>query len=160
MGIRDELHSLLDQLPEDQLQPARAFLNGLLRPHLQRPEIGQALDRGREFRKQVEQRYRETRKPGTISGMSGGGGLSPKDDGTTYGRNAFHYWDDKALVHQTLQFFTSQELEMMERISCSANGETLTYEQELSSGGRTVRNRAEFPFMVRQNVVLDQGKID
>jgi hypothetical protein len=94
----------------------------------------------------VERRFQETRQSGTISVMTGGGSLFPKD-GETYGRNAFHYWDDKALVHQTLQFFAGQELEMMERMSRSDDGATLIYDQELSSGGRTVRNKVEFPFI-------------
>jgi hypothetical protein len=147
MAIRDDLHTLLDRLPEETLQPAHAFLNGLLRPHPRRPEVEQARDRGRAFRKLVERQFQEAGKPGTISGMIGGGSPFPQD-GETYGRNAFHYWDDKALVHQTLQFFAGQELEMMERISRSDAGTMLSYDQELSSGGRTLRNKAEFPFIV------------
>jgi hypothetical protein len=149
MGTRDEIRSLLDQLPEDKLQSALTVLNALLKPHPQPPEAGRARERGRRFRKLVEQQFHSTRKAGTISAMAGGGGLFPKD-GETYGRNAFHYRDDKALVHQTLQFFAGQELEIMERMSCSEDGTMLTYEQELSSGGRRLRNKAEFPFIVAE----------
>ena len=143
MDGRDDLHSLLDRLPEEMLQPIRLYLDSLLRPRMPRPEIERSRDRSREFRKLVERRFQETRKSGTISAMVGGGGLFPRDE-ETYGRNAFHYWDDKALVHQTLQFFAGQELEIMERISRTDDGATLIYDQELSSGGRTIRNKAEF----------------
>lgn len=149
MARRDDLHSLIDCLPEDKLQPAHALLDGLLRPHPLRSELERARHRGRDFRNLVQQRFKEGRTPGTISALVGGGSLFPKD-GETYGRNAFHYWDDKALVHQTLQFFAGQELEMMERIARSDDGTKLTYEQELSSGGRTLRNSAEFPFIVNK----------
>ena len=149
MSLRDDLRLLLDQLPEDKLQPTKAFLNGLLSPRMQHSEHERSRDRGREFRKRVEQRFKETRRPGTVSSMIGGGSLFPKD-GETYGRNAFHYWDDKALVHQTLQFFAGQELEIMERISRSEDGATLIYEQELHSGGRTVGDKFDFPFLASE----------
>jgi hypothetical protein len=149
MSARDDLHALLDQLPEEMLQPSQVFLESLLRPRPPRPEIERSRDRGRSFRKLVEQRFQETRKPGTISAIVGGGSLFPKD-GETYGRNAFHYWDGGALVHQTLQFFAGQELEIMERISRSEDGATLTYDQELSSGGRTLLHKAEFPFIAAE----------
>jgi hypothetical protein len=147
MTIRAEVQSLLDELPEDKLHTVRAFLDGLLRPHLLDAENLQVRNQAQKFRMLVEQRFRETHKPGTISAMTTGGSLFPKN-GESYGRNSFHYWDDKALVHQTLQFFAGQELEIMERFSRSDNGGKLVYEQETHSGGRTLRNRIEFPFIV------------
>ncbi len=62
------------------------------------------------------------------------------------GNHSFHYWDDKALVHQTLRIFGGQELEIMERTWRSEDGATLVYEQELSSGGLTKRHEERFPF--------------
>lgn len=149
MSIRDEVRSLLDELPEGKLRTVRAFLDGQLRPRPVRAEHLQVRDQAQKFRMLVEQRFQETRKPGTISAMTGGGSLFPRD-GETYGRNSFHYWDDKALVHQTLQFFAGQELEIMERFSRSDDGAKLVYEQETHSGGRTLRNRIEFPFISKK----------
>ncbi|MGA9978148.1 MAG: hypothetical protein WBQ08_05900 [Candidatus Sulfotelmatobacter sp.] len=146
MSIRDEVRALFDELPEDKLQTVRAYLNGLLRPHPLRAENLRSRDQAQKFQMLVEQRFNETRKPGTISFMLGGGSLFPKD-GESCGRHSFHYWDDKALVHQTLQFFAGQELEIMERFSRSDDGGTLVYEQEMHSGGRTLRNKIEFPFL-------------
>jgi hypothetical protein len=65
-----------------------------------------------------EQRFRETRKPGTIGAMGGGGSMG-MHEGTPFGRQGFSYWDEKALVHQTVQSFDGQELEIMERLSIS-----------------------------------------
>ena len=145
MAIRDELHSLLDQLPEDQLQNARPFLVGLLRPRAPSPEIEHARQLTQEYKKMVERRFRETRKPGTISALVGGGNVFPRE-GKAHSNHAFHYWDDKALVDQTLRVFEGQELESMERISLSDDRTTLVYEQELSSGGLTKRHEERFPF--------------
>jgi len=146
MATRDEVRALLDRLPEDKLDNANLFLNGLLRP---RPAPSAEIERARElthqYRRMVERKFRETRKPGTISSLFGGGSIFPKQ-GQGYGSHAFHYWDDKALVHQTLRIFEGQELEIMERISLSEDGSTLQYEQELSSGGLTRRRQEEFPF--------------
>jgi len=145
MAIRDEIHSLIDQLPEDQLQNVRPFLAGLLRPRAQSPEIEQARQLTHQYKKMVEQRFRETRKPGTISALVGGGSVFPKE-GRVSGDHSFHYWDDKALVHQTLRIFEGQELEIMERVSRSQDGATLVYEQELSSGGLTKRHDERISF--------------
>jgi len=145
MGIRDELHSLLDRLPEDQLQNARPFLAGLLRPRAPSPEIEHARQLTHEYKKMVERRFCETRRPGTISVLVGGGNMFPRE-GKEYGNHAFHYWDDKALVHQTLRVFEGQELEAMERISLSDDRTMLVYEQELSSGGLTKKHEERFPF--------------
>jgi hypothetical protein len=145
MAIRDELHSLLDELPEDKLQAARPFLAGLLRPRTPTPEAERAQQLTQQYKKMVEQRFRETRKPGTISTLFGGGSVFPRE-GKEYSNHAFHYWDDNALVHQLLRVFEGQELEIMERISRSEDGASLVYEQELSSGGLTKRHEERFPF--------------
>jgi len=55
MRNRDHLNSRPDQLPEEMLQPARVFLGSLLRPRTPQPEIERSRDRGRNFRKLVEQ---------------------------------------------------------------------------------------------------------
>jgi hypothetical protein len=65
--------------------------------------------------------------------------------GTPFGRQSFSYWDEKALVQQTLQSLDGQELEIMERLSISPDRTTLSWALELSSGGRTVNYTEEFP---------------
>jgi hypothetical protein len=100
--------------------------------------------RSLEYKERVEQRFRETRKSGTIGGMSGGGSMGVHD-GTPFGRHGFSYWDEKALVNQTVQSFDGQELEIMERLSISPDRRKLSCVLELSSGGRTVNYTEEFP---------------
>jgi hypothetical protein len=65
--------------------------------------------------------------------------------GTSFGRHPHHYWDEKALVQQTLQSFDGQEIELMERFSVSEDRTKLSCILELSSGGHTVRHEDEFP---------------
>jgi hypothetical protein len=123
----------------------RKLLAGLLRPRTPSPEIEHARQLTHQYKTMVEQRFRETRRPGTISTLVGGGSVFPRE-GKEYSNHAFHYWDDKALVHQTLRVFEGQELEVMERISLSAERGTLVHEQEISSGGLTKRHDERFPF--------------
>ncbi|HLO00694.1 MAG TPA: hypothetical protein VK208_19710, partial [Pyrinomonadaceae bacterium] len=58
----------------------------------------------------------------------------------------FHYWDDKALVYQTMRYFSGQQFEEMERLAVSEDGTQLLYEQEATSGGKTFRRQEAFPF--------------
>jgi hypothetical protein len=66
-------------------------------------------------------------------------------EGVPFGRQGFQYWDDKALVHQSLHSFDGQEIEIMERLSFSPDRAKFSCVLELSSGGRTVRHEKEFP---------------
>lgn len=100
--------------------------------------------RSQEYKERVEHRFHETRKPGTI-GVIGGGGSMGMHQGTPFGWQGFSYWDEKALVHQTLQSFDGQELEIMERLSISPDRTKLSCVLELSSGDRTVNYTEEFP---------------
>ena len=105
--------------------------------------------RGDEYRKVVEQRFRETRKPGTVGGGGGfgGGGFYGMHEGTPYGRHSFGYWDEKALVEQALQSFDCQDIEIMERFSLSPDRTKLLCRLELSSGGYAVQHSDEFPVL-------------
>jgi hypothetical protein len=125
MASRDDLKALIDQLPEPRLEMVRQMLERRVHPPPPRPEIENMQRRSREYKNLVEQRFRETRKPGTIGGMVGGGNMGTHE-GTPFGRRSFSYWDKKALVHQTLQSFDGQELEIMERLSISHDHKKLS----------------------------------
>ncbi len=146
MSTRNDLYALIDQIPENQFEYIRQMLNVIINPPPPRPEVQRLQERGREYRKLVEQRFREARKPGTVSGMGGGSGIALDKDGAAYGHHSFHYWDDKALVYQTMYQFAGHQLEIMQRLSIPEDKTKLLYEQELSCEGRTVRRTEEFPF--------------
>ena len=144
MATRDELKALIDQLPESQLQMVQTMLNHQINPPPPNLDIERMQERSRNYRTMVEQRFHETGKPGTIRSM-GGSGFSGMHESTSFGRHGFHYWDDKALVHQSLQSFDGEEIEVMERLSFSLDRATLICALELSSGGKTVRHEDAFP---------------
>lgn len=144
MASRDELKALIDQVPEPGLEAVRRMLEHHVNPPPPRPEIERMQRSSQNYKRAVEQRFRETRKPGTIGSM-GGGGISGMHEGTPFGRHGFQYWDDKALINQTLHSFDGQELEVMQQLSLSPDGTKLFCVLELSSGGRMVRHEEEFP---------------
>lgn len=146
MSARDDVHRIVDQLPDEKLEQVQMMLSAVLNPRPTPPQVAEMRERGQEWRRRVEERFRETRKPGTISGMGGGGGFSFDTERGSFGNHSFQYWDDKALVYQSLRFFYGQQVEQMERLAISENGSQLLYEQEIASGGRTLRREEAFPF--------------
>jgi hypothetical protein len=44
-----------------------------------------------------------------------------------------------------MHYFRGHELETMQRFALSADGTKLLYEEEIASGGKTVRRVEEFP---------------
>jgi hypothetical protein len=146
MSTREDIYRLVEQLPEDKFEHAERMLSFIINPPPTSPQLAELRKRGDEYKKRVEERYRETRKPGTISGMGGGGQFGFHPEHGSFGSHSFHYWDDKALVYQTMRHFSGQEVEQMERLSFSEDGKQLRYQQELSSGGHTVRHEETFPF--------------
>jgi hypothetical protein len=152
MVTREELKALIDQLPEPEIEMVRQMLEQLIHPPPpSRPEVERMRQRSRAYKNLVEQRFQETHRPATIGGMGGSGGgiggsgLFGEHEGTPFGRNEFHYWDDKALVHQSLANFDGQAIELMERLSLSPDRTKLHCSLEISSGGRTVNYTEEFP---------------
>ena len=144
MATRDELKTLIDHLPDSSLETVRVMLGHQIHPPAPRPETERMEQRSSQYREQVLKRFRETAKPGTIGGGGGTGFLS-EYKGIPFGRESFHYWDDKSLVHQALQHFDRQEIEIMERLSFSSDRTTLICAWEISSGGYTAHHEDVFP---------------
>jgi hypothetical protein len=94
MATRDELKSLIDQLPESRLEMVREMLNHQINPPPPNPDIERMQERSRNYRTLIGQRFRETGKPGPLVG---GGGFSSMHEDTPFERLEFNYWDDKHL---------------------------------------------------------------
>ena len=146
MVTREELKTLIDQVEEPRLELARLVLEQIVRPQTKGHEMPEPLRELRQYKNDVLQRFRETRRPGTL-GTGGGAGFSSERDGVSFGRQSFHYWDDKALVYQSRQHFDSQEIEIMERLSFSPDHVSLNVTLEVSSDGHTVRHEDTFPLL-------------
>jgi hypothetical protein len=136
MATRDELKLLIDQLPAGRLEPVMQMLSHHVNPRIPDPKIMRVQREGQDYKKLVMKRFHETRKPGTISTGSGSG-FSGMHEGTPFGRHSFSYWDEKALIHQTLQSFDGQSIELMNRLSFSEDRTRLSFSLEVSSGGKT-----------------------
>ena len=145
MPNREELHSLVDSLPEEKLEKVATMLRFAINPPQPMPELQKMQERTARFREEVEKRFRETRRSSCVGGMTGGGSFAAKE-GAGYGTYSCRDWDGDAQVQQTLRFFKGPELETMPRFSISPDGDRLIYEDETASGGRTVRRTEEFPF--------------
>jgi len=144
MPTREELKALIDQMPESRLDAVRSMLEHHLHPPTPLPGTEQIRDRSHRYKQQVMKKFEETRRPGTLGGLGGTSSLG-NHAGVPFGRQCFQYWEDKALVFQTLQSFDGQEVEIMERLAFSPDRTTLVLNLELSSGGHTVQHEDGFP---------------
>jgi len=153
MPTRDELKALIDQLPEDKLRGVRRTLELNLNLQHLPSEMEQMKQRSREYKNSVLRKFQENRKPGTLGAGTGSGFVS-SHNGVPFGRQAFHYWDDKALVHQSRQTFDGPEIEIMERLSFSADRTMLVCSLEISSGGHTVQHQDGFPISSGQPAMI------
>jgi hypothetical protein len=141
MATRDDLKALIDQLPESRLEPVATMLEHHIHPRPPAPEIERLKRRFQDYKMLVERRFRETRKPGTIAGMTGGGSTG-MHEGTPFGRLAFHYWDDRALVHQTLQSLDGQSSAAIPVSTCMSPDQLLMAEHGRALFARPVREPA------------------
>ena len=154
MASREELKVLIDQLPLACLELVRMILEHQAHPRPSRPELDRICRRGEEYQWVVEQRFRETGRPGTFSAF-GGAGFVDVHNGVAFGSHGFHYGDGDALVNQTLQSFSGQEIEIVNRLSMSSDRTKLNCLVELSSGSHTVRHEDGFPLSEAQATSTD-----
>jgi hypothetical protein len=97
MPTREELHKLVDTMPEGAMEAAHRLLSNLqVCPPPPPPDV-------QEMRKRMEVRRREMRqgqKPGTIAGFGGSSGYDPAKGA---GSSSFQYWDGDTFVQETLR---------------------------------------------------------
>ena len=144
MATREELKALIDQLPESRVESVRKLLEHNVNPRRPDPEMERMHRRSLEYRRLVEERFRQTQKPGTL-GATNVAGVRFMREGVGYADQSFDHWDGKARVIQTLNQFDGCAIEVMQRFSISEDRKKLSCAIELSSGGRTVNHTEEFP---------------
>src|SRR2546422_190307 len=127
MPTREELHALVDTLPEGAIEAAHRILSGMqVWPPLPPPAV-------EEMRKRMEGRRREMRhgqKPGTTAGF---GGSDRYDPAKGAGSSSFQYWEDDTFVQETLRNHKGHELTVVERIGI--DGKRLVYKHEITGPG-------------------------
>ena len=165
---RADLHTILDNLDEEELFAAEMHLLGILQRRQplpsRRPQPEHLRERGEQFRKKVDRRWREavSRRQGAgcmIAGIGGGGAFSIDLHGRPNGKMAYEYNNGAESFVDTLRFVAGQEVEINDIFALSADGTQLLYEQMIGSGGHSETRKAVFPFN-DNNAGVQQQKAD
>ena len=128
MPSREELHTLVESLPDGAIDSAhRVLLQLQVWPPTPPPGV-------QEMRHRMQQRMEERRlgatqrqKPGTIAGFGGSGSYDP-DRGSA--SSSFSHWDDDTFVTETLRRHKGHELTIVERVR--VDGTHLIYKHEIT----------------------------
>ena len=123
---REELHRLVDTLPEAALEPAeKALQHFQVWPRQPPPEV-------ERMNREHEERMRRSMRPGTISGGGGGGSYSMGSGGQIQnGRFSFTRWEDKTAVVEMHNFHDGHEIMVTERLRMDDDGKRLIYSTEI-----------------------------
>src|SRR5262245_19285834 len=123
---REQLHQLVDTLPEAALEPAeKALQHFQIWPRQPPPEV-------ERMRREHHERMLQSMRPGTISGGGGGGSYSTGSGGRIEnGRFSFSRWEDKTAVVETHNFQDGHEITVTERLRTGDDGKMLIYATEI-----------------------------
>src|SRR5262245_40319348 len=133
MPSREELHKLIDSMPNGAIDAAHRVLSSLQKgPPSPPPDMAMMrsrLDERRfEVRKQMEERLQ--RRPGMVTGFGSSGNHNPA---TGCGSSSFSYWDDNGFVTQTYRQHLGHEMMIIERIR--VENKQLVYKHEITGPG-------------------------
>jgi hypothetical protein len=131
MPTREELHKLIDSLPDGALEAGHRLLSNLQTwPPPALPDVATMRKRHQEHREEAGKRMIAQQRPGTIS-ASGGSGSYNKTTGS--GSHGMSQWDGDTFVVQTYRQHLGHELIVMERILL--DGDHLIYKHEVTGPG-------------------------
>ena len=150
MATREELKTLIDQLPEAKLDLVGSNLESILHPLAPNPRIEQFRQRSEEFQKQLPERLKQLQAggdPGVVRGlgMVGGSGSLGSGGRQAYGQYSYSWQEERAHVTHRLILHAGHDIDIVERLEITVDERFLLYEQELYSGGRVVERKEEFP---------------
>ncbi|SRR6266705_5234213 len=141
MGLREQLHALIESMPEGAMEGAhRMLLNLQVWP----PPPPRGVEQMREqMRKRMEERRLEMmqrQRPGTVGAF---GAHSNYDPSKGAGSSSFGYWDGDTYVQETYRRHHGHELTVIERIR--VEGQRFVYKHEVSGPGEK-RDEREIAF--------------
>lgn len=123
---REELHRLVDTLPEAAFEPAeKALQHFQIWPRQPPPEL-------ERMRQEHHERMLQSMRPGTISGGGGGGSYSTGSGGRIEnGRFSFSRWEEKTAVVENHHFHQGHEITITERLRTGDDGKMLIYATQI-----------------------------
>jgi hypothetical protein len=131
MPSREELHTLVDTLPDGAIDAAHRTLSQLqIWPPTPPPSVQEMRERMRQRMEERRLGAIERQKPGTIAGFGGHGRYDP-DRGTA--SSSFSHWDDDTFVTETLRRHKGHEFTVVERVR--VDGTHLIYKHEVTGPG-------------------------
>jgi|SRR5438093_1204133 len=141
MPTREELHKLIDTMPEGAIEAAHRMLSNLqVWPPAPPPGVEEMR---KDMRKRMEERRLEVmqrQKPGTVGGF---GGTSHYDPAKGAGASSFQYWEKDTYIQETHRRHLGHELTVSERIR--VDGQRLIYKHEITGPGEK-RDEREIVF--------------
>jgi hypothetical protein len=154
MASRDELKTLIDQMPEEKLDLVRMNLESILHPPAPNPLVEKIMRRSEEFQKQLPERLKQLQAgnpPDSIRGFHGGGGFGSGPPPMKGNGDCSYSWQEgRVVVRHRFVLHENHEMDFVERLQLTEDEKTVVYEQEIYAEGRSVKRREEFP-VIGQN---------
>jgi hypothetical protein len=149
MPTRNDLKTLIDEMPPEKLDVVRMNLENILHPPAPNAKVERIIRRSEEFQKQLPERLKQLQagcKPETIRGFSGGGGFGagPGLRGGQ-GQVAYSWWEDITYVTHRFVLHGGREMDIVERLQLAEDDTKLIHELEIYAEGRVVKRKEEFP---------------
>ncbi len=136
---REELHQLVDTLPEAALEPAEKSLRYFQKwPPIAPPEI-------ERIGQERKERMLRSMPPGTSGKSMGGASYTVGCGGRVQGRLSFSHSEEGGPVMETHHFHQGHEITIIERLRTSDDGKMLIYANEIAGpNGKTQGQEVKF----------------
>jgi hypothetical protein len=131
MPTREELHKLIDSMPEGAMEAAyRALSNLQVWPPAALTDMETMRKRNEQHREEARKRMAAQQLTGTISAFGGSSNYNPT---TGSGSHGMSHWEGDKLIVQTYRQHQGHELMVIERIH--VDGKRLIYKHEVQGPG-------------------------
>jgi hypothetical protein len=127
---REELHRLVESLPEGALENARKILDRFQTwPPQPPPQVEQMRQRQAEIMRRIQ-------RLGFTGGVGGGGSYNSRQSGAVrFGHHSFGYHEDGAMVRETHHFYEGIEITALERMRLGEDRRTMFYASTVTGPG-------------------------
>ena len=131
MPTREELHNLIDSMPDGAIEAAHRALADLQKwPPPALPDMETMRKRQEQHREETRKRMVAQQRPGTLGAFGGSGNYNPTTGSGSYGTSQ---WEGDTFIVQTYRQHHGHELMVIERIRL--DGQHLIYKHEVIGPG-------------------------